>query len=55
MANVEATFDDPTGETIALSGDGFLNHGNTIMMLLCRGVSCTLCHQIENNRPIGNM
>ena len=55
MATVEATFDDPTGATVALSGDGFLNHENFYYDAAMQGVSCTLCHQIENTPELGTL
>lgn len=53
MATVEATFDDPSGDTVSLSGDGFLNHENLYYDAAMQGVSCTLCHQIENTDQLG--
>ncbi|HSR73351.1 MAG TPA: multiheme c-type cytochrome, partial [Sulfurovum sp.] len=53
MATVEATFDDPSGDTVKLSGDGFLNHNNYYYDAAMQGVSCTLCHQIENTPELG--
>ena len=53
MATVEATFDDPSGETVYLSGDGFLSHENFYYDAAMQGVSCTLCHQIENTPQLG--
>ena len=50
MANVEAGF---TGETIAISGDGFTNPNNPHYDAAKEGVSCTLCHQIENTPQLG--
>ena len=54
MATVEATFDDPSGETVYLSGDGFLSHENFYYDAAMQGVSCTLCHQIENTPELGS-
>ncbi len=53
MATVEATFDDPLGDTVSLSGDGFFNHENFYYDAAMDGVSCTLCHQIENTLALG--
>ncbi|EIF51689.1 multiheme c-type cytochrome [Sulfurovum sp. AR] len=50
MANVEATYN---GDTVSLSGDGFLNHDNYYYDAAMQGVSCTLCHQIENTPQLG--
>lgn len=50
MANVEATYN---GDTVSLSGDGFLNHENFYYDAAMQGVSCTLCHQIENTPQLG--
>ncbi len=50
MANVEATYN---GDTVSLSGDGFLNHDNEYYDAAMQGVSCTLCHQIENTPQLG--
>ncbi|HEY9190328.1 MAG TPA: multiheme c-type cytochrome [Sulfurovum sp.] len=50
MANVEATYN---GDTVSLSGDGFLNHENHYYDAAMQGVSCTLCHQIENTPELG--
>ncbi len=50
MANVEANYN---GDTVLLSGDGFLNHDNEYYDAAMQGVSCTLCHQIENTPELG--
>jgi hypothetical protein len=50
MATVEANL---SGDTVALSGDGFLNHENFYYDAAMQGVSCTLCHQIENTPELG--
>ena len=50
MANIEATYN---GDTVSLSGDGFLNHENYYYDAAMQGVSCTLCHQIENTDQLG--
>ena len=50
MANVEANF---AGDTISMSGDGFLNPDNIHYNEAKDGVSCTLCHQIENDPKLG--
>jgi hypothetical protein len=50
MANVEATYN---GDTVALSDDGFFNHDNYYYDAAMQGVSCTLCHQIENTPQLG--
>lgn len=53
MATVEATFDDSSGDTVYLSGDGFFSHDNLYYDAAMQGVSCTLCHQIENTPQLG--
>ncbi len=51
MAHVQAGF---AGDTIAMSGDdGFLNPDNPYYDMAKEGVSCTLCHQIENDPKLG--
>ncbi|MDM5263473.1 multiheme c-type cytochrome [Sulfurovum sp. XTW-4] len=50
MANVEATYNS---DTVSLLGDGFLNHDNEYYDAAMQGVSCTLCHQIENTPELG--
>ncbi len=50
MATVEAGF---AGDTVALSGDGFFNPQNPHYDEAMNGVSCTLCHQIENTPELG--
>jgi len=50
MANVEATYN---GDTVSLSEDGFLNHDNVYYDAAMQGVSCTLCHQIEDTPQLG--
>ncbi len=50
MAHVEATF---KSEPIALFGDGFLSTSNPHFDEAAEGVSCTLCHQIENTAEFG--
>jgi len=50
MANVEANI---AGDPIAMSGDGFLNPSNPYYDMAREGVSCTLCHQIENDPKLG--
>lgn len=50
MAHVEA---DYTNDPIGMSGDGFLNSENTYYNAAKDGVSCTLCHQIENDSKLG--
>lgn len=52
MANVEAGF---AGDPIAMSGDGFLNPDNPHYDEGKDGVSCTLCHQIENTPQMGTV
>ncbi len=50
MATVEAGFaDDP----VALFGDGFFNPANPHYDEAMNGVSCSLCHQIENTPDLG--
>ena len=50
MAHVEAGF---SGEPIAMFGDGFLNPENPHYNAAKEGVSCTLCHQIEDTPKLG--
>lgn len=52
MANVEAKFD---GSSIELLGDGFLNPENAYYNHAMEGVSCTVCHQIEDNGKLGTL
>lgn len=52
MAHVEAGF---AGSPIAMSGDGFLNPANPYYGAAKDGVSCTLCHQIENTPQLGTV
>jgi hypothetical protein len=52
MANVEAKYDSAT---VALLGDGFLNPLNPYYNHAMEGVSCTLCHQIEDNGKLGTL
>ena len=51
MANVEAKYDE---STLALLGDGFLNPQNGYYDLLMDGVSCSVCHQIEDDGNLGS-
>jgi len=50
MANVQAGF---AGDKIAMSGNGFLNPDNPYYDMAKEGVSCTLCHQIEDSPKLG--
>ncbi|MEB8432044.1 multiheme c-type cytochrome [Cocleimonas sp. KMM 6892] len=50
MAHVEATFKD---EAITLFEDGFLSPDNPYFNQAAEGVSCTVCHQIENTAGFG--
>jgi len=50
MATTEAKF---AGETVALFDEGFLNPQNPHYDEATDGVSCTLCHQIENTADLG--
>ena len=52
MASVEAKFE---GSTIELFNDGFLNPQNAYYNLSMDGVSCTACHQIEDNGKLGTL
>ena len=52
MANVEAGF---SNDPIAMFGDGFLNSDNPHYDAAKEGVSCTLCHQIENSPKLGTL
>ncbi|MBI1388134.1 MAG: hypothetical protein GC154_06770 [bacterium] len=45
LAHVEA---QAKGESTLMFGDGFTNPANSYHALAMDGVSCTLCHQIEN-------
>ena len=50
MANVEARFE---GAPIEMFADGFLNPTNRYYDSGMDGVSCTVCHQIEDNGALG--
>ncbi len=50
MANVEAKF---SGNNVTLFEDGFLNPSNPFFNHSNDGVSCTLCHQIEDDGNLG--
>ena len=50
MAHVEATF---VGDSTKMFGDGFLSPTNPHFDEAAEGVSCTLCHQIENTAVFG--
>lgn len=52
MANVEAKFH---GSTVELFGEGFLNPTNIYYNNAMDGVSCTLCHQIDNDKKLGTL
>jgi hypothetical protein len=52
MANVEAKFE---GSEIELFNDGFLNPLNAYYNHAMDGVSCTACHQIENDGNLGTL
>ena len=50
MANVEAKYE---GSNVELFGEGFLNPLNAYYNHALEGVSCTLCHQIDDNGTLG--
>ena len=50
MASVEAKF---AGDTVSLFGDGFFNASSPHYDSAMNGVSCTLCHQIEDTAELG--
>ena len=50
MATVEAGFDSAT---VSLFGTGFFNPDNAYYDAAMNGVSCTLCHQIEDDPTLG--
>lgn len=50
MASSEALF---AGDPVSLFGSGFLNPANPYHLLAREGVSCTLCHQIEDSDALG--
>lgn len=52
MANVEAAYE---GAPVELFGDGFLNPQNPYYNHSMDGVSCTACHQIEDNTKLGTL
>ena len=52
MANVEASFD---GSPVEILGNGFLNPANYYYNNAMDGVSCTVCHQIEDNGTLGTL
>jgi len=52
MANVEASFD---GSPVEILGNGFLNPANFYYNNAMDGVSCTVCHQLEDNGTLGTL
>jgi hypothetical protein len=50
MANVQAGFND---QNISIFGEGFTNPDNPHYDAAKDGVSCTLCHQIQNDATLG--
>ena len=52
MANVEAAYE---GSPVELFGNGFLNPQNPYYNHGMDGVSCTACHQIEDNGKLGTL
>ncbi len=52
MANVEAKHRD---EATTIFGNGFANPANTHHDEAMEGVSCTLCHQVENTQQLGTL
>ena len=50
MASIEAK---DTNQKVSLFNDGFLNPANPLHDEAMDGVSCTLCHQIENTEKFG--
>lgn len=52
MANVEAAYD---GAPVELFGTGFLNPQNAYYNHTMDGVSCTACHQIEDDGKLGTL
>lgn len=52
MANVEAKYD---GSAVELFGEGFLNPSNLYYEMGQDGVSCTVCHQIEDDGNLGTL
>ena len=52
MANVEAKFE---GSSVELFGNGFLNPQNPYYNHSTDGVSCTACHQVEDNGKLGTL
>jgi len=52
MASVEAKFE---GSSVELFGNGFLNPQNPYYNHSMDGVSCTACHQIEDNGKLGTL
>jgi len=50
MADVETRFE---GGSVALTGNGFFNPTNPHYDSAMEGVSCTLCHQIEDSADLG--
>jgi len=51
MANVEAAYD---GASMEILGEGFLNPLNSYHEAATDGVSCTLCHQIDDDGNLGS-
>ena len=52
MANVEAKFE---GSSVELFGNGFLNPKNPYYNHGTDAVSCTACHQVEDNGKLGTL
>lgn len=52
MANVEAGYD---GAPLEIFGKGFLNPSNPYYNHAMDGVSCTACHQIDDNGKLGSL
>ncbi len=52
MANVEAKHD---GAPVQVFNGGFLDSGNAYFDHAMNGVSCTVCHQVEDNGKLGTL
>ena len=53
MAERQSTFDTGGSDNTKLLDDGFLNADNTYHDMGMDGVSCTLCHQIQDTNDLG--
>lgn len=54
MAERQSFFDSDNTHNTKLLGEGFLNSGNAYHNMGMEGVSCTLCHQIQDSDDLGS-